>query len=104
MPDPDEFEYIREPAWQAGCYLQSGQLEGDCDDASTLAACILSSLGYPAVITAIQRPEDLRVSSEYFSHVYTSSFENGFRIDIDPIVPEYRMPITDVIERMTVRV
>ena len=99
VPDPDEFEYIRAPRLQAQQYLATGELEGDCDDASTLAACLLSTLGYPATITAIRR-----TGEPEFSHVYTSAYEEGMLVEIDPIVPVHRMPIVDAVEIMQVLV
>ena len=95
VPDPEEAEYIRTPRWQALQYLETGELEGDCDDASTLSACLLSTLGYPAIINAIRR----RGEPE-FSHVYTSAYEDGMLVEIDPIVPVHRMPIMDTVEIM----
>lgn len=99
MPDPDECEYIRAPKHQAEFYFQYGFLEGDCDDASTMSAALLSAVGWPAIITAIRRPNEPE-----FSHVFTSAFENGKRVDIDPIVPAQWIPITDIAERMTINV
>lgn len=98
VPDPDEYEFIRAPQFQAEFYLDNGYLEGDCDDASTLASCLLNSLGWPNVITAIRRPGEVD-----FSHVFTTAYEGDLRIDIDPIVPVYRMPIKDIIEVMQVQ-
>jgi hypothetical protein len=99
VPDPDDCEYIRAPKHQAEFYFANGYLEGDCDDASTLSACLLSAVGWPAVITAIRRPGDAD-----FSHVFTSAMENGVRVDIDPIVPAQMIPITDIAERMTINI
>lgn len=97
VDDPEGYEYIRAPRQQARDFLSTGTLQGDCDDASTLSACLLSALGYPAIITAIRR-----VGEPEFSHVYTSAYEDGVRVDIDPIVPVCKMPIMDTIERMQV--
>jgi len=97
VPDPDEYEFVRAPKLQAEIYLESGTLEGDCDDASTLSACLLRALRWPCVITAIRRPGEAD-----FSHVFTTAYEAGYRVDIDPIVPVYRMPITDIVEVMQV--
>lgn len=93
VPDPSDREYIRAPQLQAAEFYSTGFLQGDCDDASTLAACLLVCLGWPCVITAIRRPGD-----ENFSHVFTSASENGYRVDIDPVVPEYLLPIRDIEE------
>jgi transglutaminase-like putative cysteine protease len=88
VPDPDEYEFIRAPRLQAETFLQTGRLEGDCDDAATLAASMLRSLNWPCVLIAIRRPNDTD-----FSHVWCAAVENGVQVDIDPIVPAYRMPI-----------
>ncbi len=97
VPDPADREYIRAPQLQAEEFFQNGFLQGDCDDASTLAACLLVCLGWPCVITAIRRPGDV-----IFTHVFTSAWENSMQIDIDPIVPEYLLPIRDIEEQVNV--
>src|SRR5215831_1690365 len=73
VPDPDEYEFVRAPKLQAEIYLESGTLEGDCDDASTLSACLLRALRWPCVITAIRRPGEAD-----FSHVFTTAYEAGY--------------------------
>lgn len=97
VPDPHEFEFVRAPKYQSEFYFECGYLEGDCDDASVLASCILTCLNWPHVMTAIRR-----VGEVEFSHVFTTSYEGGYRVDIDPIVPAYRMPIRDIVETMQV--
>jgi len=99
VPDPDEFEFIRAPKLQAEQFFQAGILEGDCDDASTLASCILKCLRWPNVMTAIRR----RGEPE-FSHVFTQAIEDNYLISIDPIVPAARMPIQDIAETMQVHI
>jgi hypothetical protein len=99
VPDPDEYEFVRAPKYQAEQYFDCGFLEGDCDDAATLASCLLCGIGWPNRMTAIRRPNEAD-----FSHVFTSAIENGYRVDIDPIVPAHRMPIpaSEIIETMEV--
>jgi hypothetical protein len=99
VDDPEDAEFVRAPKLQAEQYFDSGFLEGDCDDASTLAACLLCALQIPNCITAIRRPRQAD-----FSHVFTRAVDNGFLVDIDPIVPAYRMPIpeSEIAERMEV--
>lgn len=99
VPDPEEYEFVRAPKLQAEQYFDSGYLQGDCDDASTLASSLLCVVGWPHRITAIRRP-----GQEDFSHVFTSAYDSGYLIDIDPIVPAYRMPIpqSEIVERMEV--
>lgn len=69
---------------QLGTLAEKGHLEGDCDDASTLAASLLASLSIPCEFRAIRMPGE----SE-FSHVWCRSMG----VDIDPIVPEEAMPL-----------
>lgn len=97
VPDPDEYEFVRAPKYQAEFYFENGFLEGDCDDASVLSSSILAALGWSNVMTAIRRHGEVE-----FSHVFTTAYENGYRVDIDPIVPAYRMPIRDIVEIMQV--
>lgn len=97
VPDPDQYELVRAPKYQAEFYFENGFLEGDCDDASVLSSSMLAALNWPNVITAIRRVGEIE-----FSHVYTSAFEHGYRVDIDPIVPAYRLPIQDAVEYMRV--
>lgn len=88
VPDPDAFEYVRAPQFQAERFLDLGILEGDCDDAATFSAGILCCLGWPCALVAIRRPND-----EDFSHVFTIASQAGSTITIDPIVPAERLPI-----------
>jgi hypothetical protein len=88
VPDPDEYEFVRAPKLQAEQYFDSGVFQGDCDDAATLASCMLCALDWRNWLIAIRRPRE-----EDFSHVFTSAVESGYRVDIDPIVPAHRMPI-----------
>lgn len=99
VPDPEEFEFVRSPQFQAEEYFDSGYLQGDCDDAATFAAGLLCAIGYPCKLIAIRRPHD-----SDFSHVYCSAREGPYLVDIDPIVPAHRMPIplSEIIETMEV--
>jgi len=99
VPDPDEYEFVRAPKHQAETFLETGCLEGDCDDASVLSSCMLAALGWPNTMTAIRR-----IGEAEFSHVFTTAYEGGYRVDIDPIVPAYRMPIRDIAEVMQVHI
>lgn len=83
VPDPPDAELIRSPAYviRCNCY------EGDCDDASTLAASVLYALGYPSCFIAVRQ-----LSEPEFSHVFTRVLVNP-PVDIDPIVPAELMPI-----------
>jgi hypothetical protein len=67
--------------------IRSGRFEGDCDDAATLAASVLTALGYPVLLVAVRMPTDPE-----FSHVFARV---PFRppLDIDPIVPAEHLPI-----------
>ena len=82
VPDPPEAEYIRSPEHM----IQCRRFEGDCDDAATLAASVLTALGYPVLLVATRQ-----VYETEFSHVFARV---PLLIDIDPIVPPERMPIS----------
>lgn len=76
VPDPETVEYIRTPRRQLRDAIKLGVFEGDCDDASTLAASILAARGIPSELVAIRLPGD-----KEFSHVFLRSFG----LPIDPI-------------------
>ena len=99
VPDPENCEYVRAPRYQVECYLETGRLEGDCDDAAVLASSMLRSIGWPSFLIAIRMP-----GQSDFSHVFCSAVQDGFRVSIDPIVPAGQLPITDMIEVMTMPV
>lgn len=83
VPDPPEAEYVRSPAYMVDC----GCFQGDCDDAATLAASVLTALGYPVLLVAIRQSYEAE-----FSHVFARV--PMFSLDIDPIVPPERMPVS----------
>jgi hypothetical protein len=58
---------------------------------------MLRALDWPSWFVAIRRPNE-----QDFSHVWTAASENGLIVNIDPIVPAYRMPIPNeaIAERM----
>jgi transglutaminase-like putative cysteine protease len=93
VPDPVEAEYIRAPVFQIQFLNEFGYLEGDCDDASTLAASLLAALSIPCEFRACRLHGD-----DEFSHVWCRS--QG--IDIDPIVPAEALPIKNYAELMQV--
>jgi transglutaminase-like putative cysteine protease len=95
VPDPVEAEYVRAPQMQLRFQVENGHLEGDCDDASTLAASLLASLSIPNTFCAIRMPGD-----EEFSHVWCRSLG----VDIDPIVPAEALPVSGYAELMEVHV
>jgi len=83
VPDPPHAEYVRNPSF----ILRCGIFQGDCDDAATFAASVLTALGYPVLLVAI------RMASEpEFSHVFARVPSNP-PLDIDPIVPAEHLPI-----------
>ena len=101
-PDPLNVEFIRTPAYQLQLAAgNGGRLRGDCDDASVLAASLLSALSWPVKIIAIRVLPDPE-----FSHVFvrTPAFGGDYEIDIDPIVPANMLPLTGNFELMTVLV
>jgi transglutaminase-like putative cysteine protease len=88
-PDPVDVEYVRAPNFALQCGM-----EGDCDDAATLAASILLAMRWPAVFIATRQATETD-----FSHVFVRVL--GINLDIDPIVPEQYLPIRFA-ESMTV--
>lgn len=99
VPDPENVEFISAPVRQLALAAEAGHLAGDCDDAATLAACLLSAIGWPCSLVAIR----LHDSTE-FSHVFarTVATPRGPSLDIDPIVPANMLPITNYAEAMEV--
>jgi hypothetical protein len=83
VPDPSFAEFVRSPAYM----IRSGRFEGDCDDAATLAASVLTALGYPVLLVAIRL-----LSEPEFSHVF-ARVPSRPPLDIDPIVPTEHLPI-----------
>jgi hypothetical protein len=99
VPDPLDAEYIRAPLYQLQLAGENGFLQGDCDDSATLAASILAAGSWPAALIAIRMPGD----SEY-SHVFVRTLYNSVYIDIDPIVPAEKLPITSYAQALIVPV
>jgi hypothetical protein len=99
--DPPEYEFIRAPALQLQqAAASNGILRGDCDDASVLAACLLTALDWPCHYVAIRVIPDPE-----FSHVFvrTPSFGGKHDLDIDPIVPASMLPLVGNFETMIVQ-
>ena len=98
VADPDEFEYVRAPKFQAERFLDTGILEGDCDDAAVFSAGILCCLGWPCSLISIRRPDD-----DVFTHVFTIAGQDDSLVTIDPIIPAERLPIpaSDIAETMS---
>ena len=83
VDDPPDAEYILSPAFMIRC----GFFAGDCDDAATFAASILSAMRIRCQFVAVR----VGLDSD-FSHVWCRV--PGLKVlDIDPIVPPERMPI-----------
>jgi len=99
VPDPDTYEFVRTPEYQAKLFWHSGYFAGDCDDAATMGASILCALNQSCWLTAIRRYGELD-----YSHVYVSCLTAYGPLDIDPIVPPDKLPIADVIHSMRVDV
>jgi len=103
VPDPDDYEFVRTPTLQLHeAAVNGGHLKGDCDDAATLAASILTAMRWPWRFVAIRR----RPEPE-FSHVFVriplyGSADSAFQWDIDPIVPAEALPLAGDFELMTV--
>lgn len=92
VDDPVSAEYVRAPSY----ILECGRLEGDCDDAATLAASILHAQMIPAQFVAIRR-----AGEQDFSHVFIRV--PAYQLDIDPIVPVEHLPV-HFVESMVVYV
>ena len=84
VPDPPDAELVRSPAYVIRCRC----FEGDCDDAATLAASVLTALGYRSCLIAIRQ-----MAEPEFSHVFTRVLSVNPPLDIDPIVPAEHMPV-----------
>ena len=98
-PDPPEIEFIRTPGLQVAQH-EAEHFVGDCDDAATLAACVLAAMGAPCSFQALRLPGE----SE-FSHVLVCC--SGHYLDnllIDPIVAVPSEPVLKAAEVMEVRV
>jgi hypothetical protein len=94
VPDPPDAEYVEGPLLQIIKAQQNGYLAGDCDDAATMAACLVSILHWPSTLIAYRLPGQID-----FSHVSLRvPLMNGGVIDIDPIVPEDQLPIRGAFE------
>lgn len=99
VPDPPEYEYVQAPVFQFNLANQNGYFSGDCDDAATLAGCLLAAISYPSRFVAIRLPNE----SDY-SHVFLRCFVNSQPLDIDPIVPANLLPIRGIAQTMEVHV
>lgn len=91
MADPHDAELIRAPDRQLQELACRGYLVGDCDDAATLGAALLYSLGIPAQFVVIRMPWE-----EDFSHVFLRCGS----LDIDPIAPPELLPIRGYAEML----
>lgn len=70
VKDPIGKELLEAPNYQLDQFDKRGQIEGDCDDASTLAAALLSSIGIPAKMVAV----DIVGTPRGFDHVFTVGY------------------------------
>lgn len=101
VPDPEEYEFVRSPAVQFQLAQQNGFFIGDCDDAATLAACVMGALGWPCSLIAGREAGKFE-----FSHTWLRCFVGGgrpwpaFVYDIDPIVPVEKMPVAGTFEEL----
>jgi hypothetical protein len=97
VPDPLDAEFIRAPFLQLLQFIERAgrpggpYLEGDCDDAATLAGAILAAMGEPFTFVAIRLQGDLE-----FSHVWV----RAGALDIDPIVPAELLPLPPAAETL----
>jgi hypothetical protein len=55
--DPTDYELVVSPAVMLAQLAQSGYLQGDCDDASTLLAALLESVGVPTRFRVVGTPQ-----------------------------------------------
>lgn len=96
VPDPPDAEFVMGPDLQLCQEQQNGYLYGDCDDSATLAAALLYTLGIPCWFVAIRLPGEIE-----FSHVWTRTLSvDSMFLDIDPIVSEAALPITQFAEKL----
>lgn len=103
IPDPQEAEFIREPALQMESWAHTGHFFGDCDDAATLAAAMLAALDWPCRFVAI-RFADSREFSHVFLRCSLLNYAPGEEWDIDPTTSADRLPIVGYSEAMEVPV
>lgn len=94
-PDPPGLEYIEAPDFQLCQFFNRGYLEGDCDDAATLAGSILAANAIPCWFVAVQFPQDRE-----FSHVFCQTMDR----DIDPIAPVGVLPHRNIVREMRLEV
>jgi len=81
VDDPQTAEYVRSPQF----ILRCGRLEGDCDDAATLAASVLHAMMVRCQLIAIRQ-----VGESDFSHVFV--YVPQAQLIIDPIIPADLLP------------
>lgn len=67
VKDPVGMELLESPAYQLEQFDRVGYIQGDCDDAASLAAALLLSIGIPATFAAV----DIVGTPRGFDHVFT---------------------------------
>lgn len=70
VKDPVGRELLESPTYQLAQYDRVGFVQGDCDDASSLAGALLMSIGIPAQYVAV----DIVGTPRGFDHVFTVGF------------------------------
>lgn len=101
-PDPPEAEYIEGAPYQLSQFWERGYFAGDCDDASTMAATLVHSIGWPCSFLAYRLP-----GASQFSHVNVlcpGALGYAADLEIDPVTPRDRLPIVEVDEVMEVHI
>lgn len=102
VPDPEDIEYISSPVHQVRLFASKQRFVGDCDDAATMAACLLAALDWPCTLVALRNP-----GKADFEHVWCRAplLEYGpWDCDIDPIVPADMLPLAGYEELLEVTV
>lgn len=84
-PDPLNVETVKAPSFSVREIKAHGRAVMDCDDASTLAASLIRSVGIPT------RFKVIKDSPTEFTHVYLEALIDGRWTMVDPIARE--MPL-----------
>ncbi len=70
VKDPRGIELLETPLYLLQRIAVQGYVQGDCDDAATLAAALCTSIGIPAKFVAV----DLVGTPQGFDHVFTVAY------------------------------
>jgi hypothetical protein len=95
VPDPEEFEFVQSPNVQFDLASQNGFFSGDCDDAATLAACVMCALSWPCSLFAGREGGKFE-----FGHTWLGCYCGNGVYEVDPIVPAEHLPVAHAFEEL----